>query len=201
MPENEPVAESQAQPQGAPAAGAASPAAPPDKPFDQKAFLLDYSKREKALKDAHSAEIKKHQSENRRLSQLASLKELPDEDRDALMERGSFNAESAEFVRDRFNLPDELMDDIVSKGSYPKMLAYGERMSKILGTAKPATPPSNVTDIPAPAPETAATERVMAVAGSRVVQQEVNKDNIDKLHLEGKISDERYRKFLSTGEL
>lgn len=152
-------------------------------PFDKNAFIKEYTTREKKAIDAAVAP---HLKEIKRLSALASLKDLPEDQREVLSDRGSFNTDAAQLVKDRFNLPDELEEDLLHQGSYSKMVAYGERMAKILGTATKAEAKSIAEDL-ASAPgnisaiKTAATERVMNPSNSSTVQNRAPLTNKEKM--------------------
>lgn len=211
MPEDEKsVSDSTSTPEREEQASSPTPPA-----FDKDAFIAEYTKREK---DSIARAIAPLQKEIRRLSALASLKEMPEEQREMLADRGSINTDAAELVKDRFNLPDDLLEDILAKGSYKEMIRYGERMSRVLGSSRNETKSiaqelaqekSVAMPQPTPAAKTPATEKVMTGSASRTVSSLpiATKENIDKLWVDAEMAggenpyDEQYRKFIRTGSL
>lgn len=180
--------------------------------FDRDAFVAEYTKREK---EAIAKAVAPLHKEIKRLNTISTLKDLPAEEREILSERGNFNIEAAEMVKDRFNLADELIDDILAKGSYAEMVKYGERMARVIGVSKKEAnsiaqelinkKPENVSEIQ----KGAATETVMSgsTASNFNSVTPATKDNIDKLWLDAEERGghnpyaEQYRKFMRTGSL
>ena len=215
MPEEPQVSQASADAKlGASQGSSPSPASPaPEAPFNKDTFIAEYTKREKkAIADATTP----LQREIKRLQSVASLKDLPEDQREVLADRGSFNTDAAQMVKDRFSLPDDLEEDILKQGSYSAMVKYGERMAKILGTATKgeaksiaedlASKPNNISEIV----KTAAMEKVMQSDSSARVQsryEAATKDTIDKLWLAAEAAGgenpyaDQYRKFLRTGTL
>lgn len=221
MPDNEKEASTTtatAAPSDAARGQAPQPAPAEKPPFDEQAFVAKWNQEhEKRVKKAVEDATTPLQKEIKRLQSIATLKELPEEQREVLADRGSFNTDAAELVKDKFNLPDDLVEDILAKGTYKKMVEYGEKMARVLGTMKKEErsiakdileegKPANVSEIKG---KTQATETVLGNGSVRAVaaHELATKDSIDKLWLEWEGKgvpnpyEEQYRKFLRTGTL
>ena len=75
-----------------------------------------------------------------------------------------------------------------------------------MGPQKPTASPNGANSELKAVIEAALTERLGSktepmATGSGSFPSQANKDNIDALHLEGKVTDEQYRTFLNTGQV
>lgn len=152
-----------------------------------------------ALKESHEQRLRSLQGQ---LSHADLFKGVTPEGRETLMD-AQVNREDAIAA----GVEKGISKKVLEQFSTPRAVReFVQVYQSEMGAPKPAASTNGANSELKAVIEAALTERLGSktepmATGSGILPSQVNNDNIDALHLEGKVTDEQYRTFLGTGQV